>query len=93
MYPSFIKSDTDFFELYKFSRAEIFNKRNLTSGLKSDSAQIGYCSKSCSELNESSFGYDIKSSGKTVYNCQYLGGSVKVCPAVSNINLSYAYIH
>ncbi|KAK0077216.1 hypothetical protein PV325_004260, partial [Microctonus aethiopoides] len=85
------KRDTDFFELYKFSRAGIFNKINLTSGLKSDSAKIGHCSESCSELNESKFGEDIKSSGKTVYNCQYFGGPVKVCPAPTNSYRDYIW--
>ncbi|KAK0181021.1 hypothetical protein PV327_003343 [Microctonus hyperodae] len=83
------KRDIDFFQLYKFSQAAIFNERNLTSGLKSHSWNRGYCDKTCPELNSSTFGSDIQTLGKTIYNCQYLGGPVKFCPAPADSYRDY----
>lgn len=76
----------DFIELYRFSRANIFPMHNLTSALKINRARTGHCRLRCDEINESTLGYDAKTSDTTIYNCQYLGGRVKACPYVSKIS-------
>ncbi|KAK0083989.1 hypothetical protein PV326_006451, partial [Microctonus aethiopoides] len=81
----------DFIELYRFSRANIFSMYNLTSALKINRARTGNCRLRCDEINESTLGYDAKTSGTTIYNCQYLGGRVKACPYQKSLHREYLW--